>query len=774
MWIQRNVLNSQLVRCEDEERRWLYDYLSFPDASARFRGAGDNRIRMLNVVTDAFPSGFVPMVTKAAAEEGFKVDIVDKRTRPCTVDSTADLAWLRDYQAATVATAIAKEQGIMWLPTGAGKTEIATGIVRSLPCKWLFVVHRGTLAHQAAERYDRRNAEHNTGLPPAGIIADGKWAEGERLTCATFQSLAAGIKSGDNRVRDLLRSTQGVIVDECFPAGTLVGGVPIESVKVGDLVPSFDVAAGEVCHERVLAIYKRRPALMVRVHFADGRSMVCTTGHPFRSRTGWVPARALTGMEVLTYGSDLPDVRGKIHALEATGVRREEASPNEVGVLNCVSQTRPVHSRGACCHVRSNGWCNEPSYTFGRIIEDRDVKTCSWGLDCEDTRWERHWTDRASANASRPPRVWLGCGVERAYRAKATGVPASLQDRCGEHCASDCNRSGWGVTQEANRASTRRQEGRVTSWVGVDRVEVLERDDPSWPANGLVYNLSVDRTETYVVEGRVTHNCHVLPATSFLGVLNSMNAAYYRFGLSGTPLDRGDKRSLLAIASLGPVIHRIKTDVLIERGVLARPEIVMAEVKQRNDDHTFQLAYSNAIVKSERRNNYVVEAVRRADKPCLVFVKEVKHGHLLTKMLGRAGFACEFVWGEQSLEARNRRVKNLTTGRQDVLVCSVVFQEGVDIPELRSVVIASGGKSVIAALQRIGRGMRKTQDKSTFRVYDIADRGCGCAKAARALGTPGRGLHTGCKWLDRHTGERERAYLKEGHQVTREAWVVPE
>ncbi len=59
--------------------------------------------------------------------------------------------------------------------------------------------------------------------------------------------------------------------------------------------------------------------------------------------------------------------------------------------------------------------------------------------------------------------------------------------------------------------------------------------------------------------------------------------------------------------------------------------------------------------------------------------------------------------------------------------------------------IANGGRSVIAALQRIGRGMRVTSDKNTFQVWDVADHGC--------------------KLLERHTKARVRAYTSQGYET---------
>jgi superfamily II DNA or RNA helicase len=228
-------------------------------------------------------------------------------------------------------------------------------------------------------------------------------------------------------------------------------------------------------------------------------------------------------------------------------------------------------------------------------------------------------------------------------------------------------------------------------------------------------------------------------------------------GLSATPLARGDKKSVYAVAALGPVIYRVKNDVLQAAGLLAVPTIRFKTVHQRPitrfdplsgkdlPEEDWHKVYSIGIVGSATRNQAIVEATKVAEKPCLVFVKEIEHGKALTKLLIAAGLQTDFIWGTHGQGSRKNAIKSLLRGATDVLVCSSIFQEGVDIPELRSVVIASGGKSVISALQKIGRGMRPTKGKTTFEVYDFLDKG-----------------HP---WLERQSRARFNAFKNEGHET---------
>jgi superfamily II DNA or RNA helicase len=249
-------------------------------------------------------------------------------------------------------------------------------------------------------------------------------------------------------------------------------------------------------------------------------------------------------------------------------------------------------------------------------------------------------------------------------------------------------------------------------------------------------------------EGLIVDECHVLPADTFYKTAMAADNAYYRIGLSGTPLARGDKRSLMAIAALGNVIYRISAEELIEAGVLAVPKIEMVEVEHTFEEKpTFRGAYGEGIIRSGKRNRAVIDCAKRAQKPCLLFVTQIAHGKALKDKLEKEGLKVEFVWGNEPEARRMAAIRRLEHLDTEVLISSVVMQEGVDIPSLRSVVIASGGKSVIATLQRIGRGMRTDGGKkSEFQVFDFVDHGD--------------------KWLYKHSLARMRAYKREGYTVS--------
>jgi superfamily II DNA or RNA helicase len=92
------------------------------------------------------------------------------------------------------------------------------------------------------------------------------------------------------------RTFMTALVDECFPAGTLIDERPIETIKVGDIVNSWNGTRVE--KRRVVRLFKNVPTSLVKVTLKDGTSVVCTPNHPIWVGK-WVPAINLRRHDVV-------------------------------------------------------------------------------------------------------------------------------------------------------------------------------------------------------------------------------------------------------------------------------------------------------------------------------------------------------------------------------------------------------------------------------------------------------------------------------------------
>lgn len=243
-----------------------------------------------------------------------------------------------------------------------------------------------------------------------------------------------------------------------------------------------------------------------------------------------------------------------------------------------------------------------------------------------------------------------------------------------------------------------------------------------------------------------TDEVHAQSADSYFRVSMAFTNAYYRIGQSGTPLDRGEFDTLRTIGALGPLLHEVSTAPLIANGTLSKPTICMQMCRQESSETAaWRDVYRDLVVHSAKRNAVLADMTMRAQKPCMLFVDETAHGEALQKTLRARGLNVAFATGGDALDSRRRKIRELVDGGTDVLICTVIFQEGIDVPELRSVVIGTGKSSAVACLQRIGRGMRTCVGKGSFEVWDVLD--------------------LGQRWLEKHSAARLATYEREGHTV---------
>ena len=102
---------------------------------------------------------------------------------------------------------------------------------------------------------------------------------------------------------------------------------------------------------------------------------------------------------------------------------------------------------------------------------------------------------------------------------------------------------------------------------------------------------------------------------------------------------------------------------------------------------------------------------------------------ILTKNLAHAKYFKDSIpgsyqlEGKDSLQDRDKTLeKFLKKEGPSVIIGTIIFQTGIDIPELTHLVNARGLKSEIATIQALGRTLRKHDNKSQVYIYDFIDK----------------------------------------------------
>lgn len=108
-----------------------------------------------------------------------------------------------------------------------------------------------------------------------------------------------------------------------------------------------------------------------------------------------------------------------------------------------------------------------------------------------------------------------------------------------------------------------------------------------------------------------------------------------------------------------------------------------------------------------------VEEFRRlpAGTTALCFCVTVKHAEMVAAEFRNAGFRAQAISGETPKAERDAAIANLGTGEVQVLASCEIISEGLDVPSVGAVILLRPTKSLVMALQQIGRGMRPAPGK---------------------------------------------------------------
>lgn len=103
----------------------------------------------------------------------------------------------------------------------------------------------------------------------------------------------------------------------------------------------------------------------------------------------------------------------------------------------------------------------------------------------------------------------------------------------------------------------------------------------------------------------------------------------------------------------------------------------------------------------------------------LVFCVSVAHAQFMADRLNRAGLPAACVVGSTSPEERRRAPQRLAEGKVCALVTVDLYNEGVDLPEVDTLLLLRPTQSPVLFQQQIGRGLRLAKGKDSCLVLDF-------------------------------------------------------
>lgn len=654
---------------------------------------------------------------------------------------------LYGYQQAAVGKMAKAGRGILQSPCGSGKTQMGIALAAGLRRKTLWVTHTQDLLNQS---YNRARQYFPEGM--LGKIAGGKVQIGSHMTFATVQTLSK---------LDLERykyTWDVVIVDECFPAGTMIatryGDKPIEEVNAGDMVLTYNHTKCRSEFRQVENLQVRVSGKLVKVMLKNGKTIVCTENHPFYTRCGEYK-KAVN----LIHDDEVYCLREGVRYCD---LEQDTAICDKTwGKIPLLLKRMLKKGESDAQYLDGRAQGNQPSdygedkqgWSIGTDEKEQSFKkTGSEGENISD--FERNWPSAASTYGK-----WNGINKATGNDDECTGNVEStggvfsknrnakshrlshvLQDRCCYSSREDCNRNRWRFARFAESTGCRCAERRIFTWERVESVEVQEQRSNG--ASGrvrpgsLVYNLSVKKNHNYFANGVLVHNCHRVSGgpTSvrmFYRVMSHL-AARHKFGLSAT-VHRSDGLIRSTFAIIGPVVYRVPEKAVAEKTmkVTVKKRETGLELSRMALDTDGTLAYAKLIpylTGSQERNGQIIrDLVENAGRSNLILSDRLEHLHILMGMLpeGCREAAVMIDGGMTSKSAkaaRERAIEEMRTGEKHFLFASYsLAKEGLDIPRLDRLYLATPKKDYAVVTQSIGRIARVFEGKRDAVCYDYVD-----------------------------------------------------
>ena len=196
----------------------------------------------------------------------------------------------------------------------------------------------------------------------------------------------------------------------------------------------------------------------------------------------------------------------------------------------------------------------------------------------------------------------------------------------------------------------------------------------------------------------------------------------FMLGLTATP-ERTDGGDLLALCEEN-LVYRCDLGEGIRRKQLCPFHYfgVPDEVDYRNipwkGNRFDEEELTTAVATISRANNALDQYKRRAGTRTLAFCVSQRHADFMANHFRDAGFRTAAVHSGDSSDPRTASLESLAVGELDIIFAVDMFNEGVDLPSLDTVMMLRPTESKIVWLQQLGRGLRTAEGKSHLTVID--------------------------------------------------------
>ncbi|MCU0732998.1 MAG: DEAD/DEAH box helicase family protein, partial [Hyphomonas sp.] len=231
----------------------------------------------------------------------------------------------------------------------------------------------------------------------------------------------------------------------------------------------------------------------------------------------------------------------------------------------------------------------------------------------------------------------------------------------------------------------------------------------------------LDRFDAHTFDYIVVDEFHHAAAATYRRIIDHFSPRFL-LGLTATP-DRSDGGDLLGLCEEN-LVYECDLWSGIDRGLLAPfhyfgvPDPVeYAQIPWRSGRFD-EAALTEAVATQARAANALDQLALRGGKKTIGFCVSRRHADFMAEFAQARGLRAVAVHSGESSAPRASALTALEDGDIDIVFAVDMFNEGVDVPSIDTVLMLRPTESSVIWLQQLGRGLRRSADKTHLSVID--------------------------------------------------------
>ena len=206
-------------------------------------------------------------------------------------------------------------------------------------------------------------------------------------------------------------------------------------------------------------------------------------------------------------------------------------------------------------------------------------------------------------------------------------------------------------------------------------------------------------------------------------------------GLTATP-ERTDGKDILKYFN-NHITSEIRLPEAIDRGILSpfqyfgvTDSVDLDTVTWKNGSYDaveLEKIFTGSGNISEERARLIMDATERyvssmEDLKALGFCVSVVHAQYMADYFNEHGVSAIALTGNSDSEERNTAHQKLRSGEVKIIFAVDIYNEGIDIPEINTILFLRPTESLTVFIQQLGRGLRLSDGKECLTVLDFVGR----------------------------------------------------